>query len=166
MLTWGSYSKGALGLGDPVKLTPGTPGAFRDEQTRKRAVERGHGEPPEVLVPTEVRFDHGLKHPRKRFCFGVTAAGWHTGALVIDLEVRSPRSLASKIDLINQWYSPEMTRGKMFLKKKLYPNLYPRAVVGDLVYPFSHRAFFVMATPPLNIFLRRATKVLEITHHF
>ena len=36
--------------------------------------------------PAEVRFDHGEKRKRDRFVFAVTAAGWHTGALVIDLE--------------------------------------------------------------------------------
>lgn len=45
-------------------------------------------EPSKVDVPTEVRFDHGRKTKKDRFCFSVTAAGWHTGALVIDLEVR------------------------------------------------------------------------------
>ena len=45
-------------------------------------------EPNPVLAPTEVRFDHGRKTPKNRFCFSVTAAGWHTGALVVDLEVR------------------------------------------------------------------------------
>jgi len=46
-----------------------------------------YDEPNPVLVPTEVRFDHGRKTPKDRFCFSVTAAGWHTGALVVDLEV-------------------------------------------------------------------------------
>ena len=84
LLTWGAYSAGALGLGDPAVLEPGTPGAYAivrgGEQRRRR-------EPPAVQVPTEVRFDHGAKKPKDRFCFAVTAAGWHTGALVIDLDV-------------------------------------------------------------------------------
>jgi SCF-associated factor 1 len=63
-LTWGVSDKGALGLGD-----------------------LGYGSLPDVEVPTEVRFDHGRKSPKDRFCFSVAAAGWHTGALVIDLEV-------------------------------------------------------------------------------
>ncbi|KAF9525324.1 regulator of chromosome condensation 1/beta-lactamase-inhibitor protein II [Crepidotus variabilis] len=86
LMTWGAYSNGALGLGDPAKLEPGTPGGFADDRARQFAIERQRGEPPPVVVPTEVRFDHDLKHPRERFCFAVTAAGWHTGALVIDLE--------------------------------------------------------------------------------
>ncbi|KAL1723026.1 regulator of chromosome condensation 1/beta-lactamase-inhibitor protein II [Schizophyllum commune] len=85
LLTWGAYSKGALGLGDPGKLPAGAPGGFADERTRGVAVDRGRGEPPAVEVPTEVRFDWGLKKRRERFCFQATAAGWHTGALVIDL---------------------------------------------------------------------------------
>lgn len=87
VLTWGAYSGGALGLGDPTTLTPGTPGAYATEELRLRALENRRGEPPAVDVPTEVRFDHGRKTRKDRFCFSVAAAGWHTGALVIDLEV-------------------------------------------------------------------------------
>ncbi|KAL1747612.1 regulator of chromosome condensation 1/beta-lactamase-inhibitor protein II [Schizophyllum fasciatum] len=88
LYTWGAYSKGALGLGDPGKLPAGVPGGFADERARSVAIDRGRGEPPAVEVPTEVRFDHGLTKSRDRFCFQATAAGWHTGALVIDLTVR------------------------------------------------------------------------------
>jgi SCF-associated factor 1 len=77
-LTWGVSDKGALGLGDPATLTRGAPGAFPVH---------GFGPPPDVEAPTEVRFDHGRKSPKDRYCFSVAAAGWHTGALVIDLEV-------------------------------------------------------------------------------
>ena len=53
--------------------------------------------PPEVQVPTEVRFDwqekeeqerkrNGQGSKKERYCFAVTAGGWHMGALVIDLE--------------------------------------------------------------------------------
>lgn len=87
VLTWGAYSAGALGLGDPTTLPPGTPGAFRSEERRLSAIDRGRGEPPAVEVPTEVRFDHRRKQSKERFCFAIAAAGWHTGALVIDLEV-------------------------------------------------------------------------------
>lgn len=88
LFTWGVYSNGALGLGDPLELEPGLPGAFSTANQRDLARERGRGQPPEVKIPTEVRFDHTGKKPRDRFCFAATAAGWHTGALVIDLEVR------------------------------------------------------------------------------
>jgi SCF-associated factor 1 len=90
LLTWGGYSNGALGLGDPLKLEPGTPGGFANSRDRQVAQERGRigaAAPPAVAVPTEVRFDHNSEKPRERFCFATTAAGWHTGALVIDLEV-------------------------------------------------------------------------------
>jgi SCF-associated factor 1 len=88
LVTWGQYSNGALGLGDPLELEPGSPGAFATAAQRDFARERGRGVPPQtVSVPTEVRFDHTGKKPRDRFCFAATAAGWHTGALVIDLEV-------------------------------------------------------------------------------
>ena len=87
LLTWGAYSSGALGLGDPAKLEPGTPGGFATEVQRLSASSHRRGTPSAVEVPTEVRFDHGRKKPKERFCFSASAAGWHTGALVIDLEV-------------------------------------------------------------------------------
>lgn len=87
LLTWGSFSHGALGLGDPVDLQPGTPGGFATERDRAFAARSRRGEPPAVDTPTEVRFDHHSKSPRKSYCVSATAAGWHTGALVIDLEV-------------------------------------------------------------------------------
>jgi len=86
LYTWGAFSHGALGLGDPLSLPLGAPGGFKDQDQLTRARERGFGDPPAVQVPTEVRFDHGRKTPKDRFCFSVTAAGWHTGALAIDLE--------------------------------------------------------------------------------
>jgi SCF-associated factor 1 len=79
LLTWGGYSAGALGLGDPTTLTPGTPGAFATERQRLDALERGFGTPPNTDVPTEVRFDHARKTPKERFCFSACAAGWQTG---------------------------------------------------------------------------------------
>ncbi|KAE9399557.1 RCC1/BLIP-II [Gymnopus androsaceus JB14] len=79
LLTWGGYSDGALGL-------VGTPGGFADEAQRVHAMETRRGTPPHVDSPTEVRFDHHRKRPKDRFCISATASGWHTGALVIDLE--------------------------------------------------------------------------------
>ena len=79
LLTWGKYSRGALGLGDP-SIGGSLSGYTEGEQA--------YG-PPRVAVPTEVRFDH---HERsmgegrvKRFCFAVAASANHTAALVIDL---------------------------------------------------------------------------------
>ncbi|KAG6821200.1 hypothetical protein H0H93_004020 [Arthromyces matolae] len=86
VFTWGAYSRGALGLGDPTDLPPGAAGGFETEAHRIRALDGRIIEPPAVDTPREVRFDHGVKSPKDRFCFAIAAAGWHTGALVIDLE--------------------------------------------------------------------------------
>lgn len=86
LFTWGAYSSGALGLGDPARLEPGAPGGFAHQQSYQIAMSRRRGTPSGVERPTEVRFDHEGS-VKKSFCFAVTAAGWHTGALVIDLEV-------------------------------------------------------------------------------
>jgi SCF-associated factor 1 len=87
-LTWGAYSSGALGLGDPTKVPVGKPGGYESDDRRERA-KRFRIIPPEVTEPTEVKFgtrDGGKGH--ESFVFSATASGWHTGALVIDLEVR------------------------------------------------------------------------------
>ncbi|KAL7408952.1 regulator of chromosome condensation 1/beta-lactamase-inhibitor protein II [Mrakia frigida] len=59
LLTWGGYSSGALGLG------------------RTRDVSR----------PSEVHFgnEDETEDASKKFCFAVAASGWHTGALLVDL---------------------------------------------------------------------------------
>lgn len=89
LLTWGQYSWGALGLGDPTEIEPGQPGGYRTEQQRQHASQWRVSIPPGVTEPTEVRFDHEEKRTKKRFCFAAASAGWHMGALVIDLEVRA-----------------------------------------------------------------------------
>ncbi|KAG2157788.1 regulator of chromosome condensation 1/beta-lactamase-inhibitor protein II [Suillus bovinus] len=88
LLTWGEYSRGALGLGDPGMLPPGQPGGYRTEERRRAAVTNGGPFPPGTSEPAEVSFGHGKAQRDKMFCFAVAAAGWHMGALVIDLEVR------------------------------------------------------------------------------
>ncbi|PPQ67894.1 hypothetical protein CVT26_007094 [Gymnopilus dilepis] len=100
LLTWGAYSNGALGLGDPFELEPGAPGGFASSEDRV-AARRHWRTPPSVQVPTEVRFDHNLKKPKDRFCFATTAAGWHTGALVIDLESNEDEGEMEQAGLIN-----------------------------------------------------------------
>jgi len=85
----GQYSRGALGLGDPADIEPGQPGGFLSQDHRQLALTRRRGSPPDVGVPTEVKFDHGERKRKEMFCFAATAAGWHMGALVIDLEVSS-----------------------------------------------------------------------------
>ncbi|OSX65942.1 hypothetical protein POSPLADRAFT_1165938 [Postia placenta MAD-698-R-SB12] len=86
LLTWGAFSKGALGLGEPSHVPFGQPGGFVDEAQLEAAGMRWGNPrfpPPAVEVPTEVRFDH---RESRQFCFAVTAGGWHMGALVIGLE--------------------------------------------------------------------------------
>ncbi len=93
LLTWGTFSRGALGLGDPVDKDLGQPGGFATEEERRTAVNAKWGlmhPPPDVAKPAEVRFDYQDKRKRPKYCFAAAALGWHTGALVIDLDV-SPR---------------------------------------------------------------------------
>ena len=95
LYTWGGYQMGALGLGDPTNLPPGAPGGYQTQQQLDRARQGYRVQVPDVNVPTEVRFDHGLKRKKDRFCFAATAAGWHTGALVIDLEPEASFKLSN-----------------------------------------------------------------------
>ncbi|KAF9006072.1 regulator of chromosome condensation 1/beta-lactamase-inhibitor protein II [Cyathus striatus] len=118
LLTWGAFSAGALGLGDPTEIPVGSPGGFAREEQRIMALEhRGRARLADVEVPTEVRFDHRRKISKDRFCFSVTAAGWHTGALVIDLEpdededlsdeeLEDPRVDIQPIPDYRQWETP------------------------------------------------------------
>jgi SCF-associated factor 1 len=88
LLTWGNYSLGALGLGDPRKLEIGAPGGYPELRLRN-ASQTHRNIPPPVGVPSRVRFDHVVEVGERRkakFCFATTAGGWHTGALCIDLE--------------------------------------------------------------------------------
>lgn len=80
LYTWGSFSAGALGLGEPEAIFGRS--SFASFNIEERSVD----------VPTEVRFDHGIKGRKDRFCLAVAAAGWHTGALVIDLEPDGSKS--------------------------------------------------------------------------
>ena len=83
LLTWGKYSKGALGLGDPGKLPVGSPGGYAKETQRAQA----RKPPPDVAVPSTVWFDYGLKAEGRveRYCFAVAAGMYHKVALVVDL---------------------------------------------------------------------------------
>ena len=82
LLMWGRYSNGALGLGDPAKLPVGSPGGYMTEEQRVEA-----HLPPDVTVPTEVRFDRGLEAEGriKRYCLAAAAGADSTAALVVDL---------------------------------------------------------------------------------
>jgi SCF-associated factor 1 len=81
LLTWGAAT--CTGLGNPFEIETGKPGGFRDDADKERGyVQRI----PDIVEPAEVRFDHNLKEPRERFVFSAVAAGWHMGALLVDLE--------------------------------------------------------------------------------
>ena len=82
LLTWGKYSKGALGLGGPGGLVAESPRGYVEGEQKTYT-------PPGVTVPTEVGFDHHeqLKGEGRveRYCFAVAAFSNHTAALVVDL---------------------------------------------------------------------------------
>ena len=97
LLTWGAFSKGALGLGDPVEIPAGQPGGYATQEEKNRAFHERWGlrnSPPDVQCPTEVRFVHQERHKRPKYCLSAAAFGRHMGALVIDLDVclSCPRS--------------------------------------------------------------------------
>ena len=101
LLTWGSYSDGALGLGDPAELPVGSPGGFETEaELRNVRNGRGRPTPTKVEYPSEVRFDWGLPAGSKKFVFSVAASGWHTGALVLDLDENDELTSSIKFDPI------------------------------------------------------------------
>ena len=83
LLMWGRYSYGALGLGDPRQLPVGSPGGYATEE--ERAIKSYL--PPDVTVPTEVRFYHGLEAEGrvKRYCLAAAAGIYSTAALFVDL---------------------------------------------------------------------------------
>ncbi|KZW01263.1 RCC1/BLIP-II protein [Exidia glandulosa HHB12029] len=115
LLTWGQFSSGALGLGDPFEKEPG-PGGFPDVRTRDalRRFRRTDTVLP-VEQPTQVDFGPG------KFVIAATAAGWHTGALVLDLENVGGESEevqelveqaeSSAADDLAQWQSPPFIPG-------------------------------------------------------
>ena len=82
LLTWGRFQRGALGLGDPHKLPIGSPGGYKTKE-REQMLD-GRLDPEVVETPTEVKFG---REGSKKYAFVASAAGWHFGALVIDLEV-------------------------------------------------------------------------------
>ena len=81
---------GVLGLGDPGRLPAGSAGGYAKEKHRVQAqagINNTYKPPPNVMVPSEVRFDHRLvaKRRAERYCFAVDASRHHTIALVVDL---------------------------------------------------------------------------------
>ena len=114
LLTWGAFSWGALGLGDPTTAPPGAPGGFATQADRDSATHHQWGlgrVPPEVRVPSTVRFDHGERRARPKFCFAAAACGWHTGALAIDLDVRTLFYVRASVrPRLTRRYSPMRTK--------------------------------------------------------
>lgn len=88
LFSWGKYSNGALGLGSPEQ--PSTrrfaPPMMMPQLNRP---------PRDADVPTRVSFHHEDK-VRDRYVFAAAAAGWHCGALVIDLHSSSSASTEGK----------------------------------------------------------------------
>jgi len=82
-LTWSRDYDAALCLGDPGKFHVGSSGGY----TREKQVQGQVYRPPNVRLPSEVRFDHGLKAGRRveRYCIAATAGSAYIVALVIDL---------------------------------------------------------------------------------
>ena len=57
LVTWGGYSRGAFGLGDPGNVPAVSSGGFMDEERQVRAVNLGKGFPLNVMTPSEVEAD-------------------------------------------------------------------------------------------------------------
>lgn len=88
LFTWGQFSRGQLGHGDPRDVaqhlpqrhTPWDPWSNWDMVANP-------GEPPYVTAPTVVRFDYGCTTWRRRFCVGAAAGGSQSAALVYTIDV-------------------------------------------------------------------------------
>ena len=117
LLTWGGYCRGALGLGDPGDLPVGSPGGFANREDQVQAQRYGYGSPPDVGVPSEVRFDHELTRggKTKQYCLAAAAGGWQMGALVIDLEEDEvpPKHLEQRLERLEErqtWFARGWSR--------------------------------------------------------
>jgi SCF-associated factor 1 len=84
LFTWGSWLRGGLGLGDPRHLPIGTPGGYASEEMWGRHF--WWTSPPEVRVPTEVKFPPG------KIVVACAAGGWHSAALVVDVGEYEPEN--------------------------------------------------------------------------
>jgi hypothetical protein len=140
---WGQYSHGALGLGMPTELPLGAPGGYETESQRSQARRSHWGplEPPRVVSPSPVHFNHGQNPGGRRFCFAATAAGWHTGALVVCLEVSSPLNVCGTVRLMCEFFSPRkryMTVPPKKTKNLPCLGLDPPAVPTHLGASISH----------------------------
>lgn len=129
--TWGQFSDGALGLGDPANITAGAPGGYATEADRLRATGGGWGHPPDVQKPQEVHFDVGSDQGRRKFVVSVAASGWHTGALVIDLDPSEERASSSTAPRLPDEDEAEAQRQW----REWNPNPGNRRMPGDWPYP-------------------------------
>lgn len=93
LLTWGSYSAGALGLGHPS--LPRTVLAHPDLATGSISPLIYYPAPQEVPTPTMVRFsgesaevgeESGASRTNGTFVFNATMGGWHSAALCIKFD--------------------------------------------------------------------------------
>lgn len=167
LYTWGQFSEGALGLGDPVNLPLGAPGAYSRQEDLNAARDGRHWiTPQEVTVPSPVRFDHlikkdnqpGRKEPSKKFVFSVAASGWHTGALVIDLDggkdevnvgLKGKEPVKNDDQGIESWFPPPIAR----VMPGDWPHQLPSTGVGSNQPPAqhdSHDTYSTYESPPFN----------------
>lgn len=121
LYTWGSFSRGALGLGLPEELPVGAPGGYGTQEhldcARQSHLNRV-SPVPDVEVPTQVHFDHGEKKQKERFCFAAAAAGWHTGALVIDMNPEVSRSCIEQSQWTPLSFPPLGRRGRTYRRAR------------------------------------------------
>jgi SCF-associated factor 1 len=116
ILSWGSTLDGALGLGDPRRLSPGSPGGFdNDEELRIARRNYQYDPPPDVEIPTEIKFDFGQPGGPEKFVFGIGAGGRHSAALVFDLSDRDDAQC--EVDAPD-WDGSEWARSRIFVPSR------------------------------------------------
>ncbi|GAA6019579.1 hypothetical protein JCM11491_001344 [Sporobolomyces phaffii] len=122
LYSWGAFSGGALGLGHPVlsntplSATPSQtssddrPGATRTRQppallpgfapNRPRMNDRPRA-PERIDRPTRIEFDGDSRRGSRgghTFVYAVTASGWHSGALAVNLDSPDAHALPSNAE--------------------------------------------------------------------
>ncbi|KAG8898713.1 hypothetical protein FRB99_007198 [Tulasnella sp. 403] len=80
LMSWGQYSNGALGLGDPASLPVGAPGGHTTEEAK---ASQNRITPPDVNEPAEVQFGSSDEEEQPVVVLAA-AGGWHTAALVVN----------------------------------------------------------------------------------
>lgn len=110
LYSWGSFSRGALGLGEPDKSPVGAPGGYRTRRQLNQARAGSYTDVPDVEIPAEIHFEHGEK---ESFCLATTTAGWHAGALVIDLDPEVSQNEAAKRHSNNTFIGRKKTKSRI-----------------------------------------------------